>query len=171
MLPFAFPKPLFEFEAERPQIEPLFALLPTYSNLVQSTLCTSRRCLVMLFLHFVLFFCCHKWQHTGRVRRLWRRRTRASVIRVISSLRPRQADLRKPGEPRWDRSRPRSRYPKSKPKDRTASRRSHGRQRTATFPPWRPNSHRNSQWSMSRRLTSVSCRSAHRQPSDEYNYH
>lgn len=56
MLPFAFPKPLFEFEAERPQIEPLFALLPTYSNLVQSTLCTSRRCLVMLFLHFVLFF-------------------------------------------------------------------------------------------------------------------
>ena len=56
MLPFAFPKPLFEFEAERPQIEPLFALLPTYSNLVQSTLCTSWRCLVILFLHFVLFF-------------------------------------------------------------------------------------------------------------------
>lgn len=56
MLPFAFPKPLFEFEAERPQIEPLFALLPTYSNLVQSTLCTSWRCLVMLFLHFAFFF-------------------------------------------------------------------------------------------------------------------
>ena len=101
----------------------------------------------LLCCFFILscFFCCHKWQHMVRVRRLRRRRTRASVIRVISSLRSRQADLRKPGEPRSHRPRTRSRDTKPKPKDRKASRGSHGRQRTGTFHSYWPNSHRNSQ--------------------------
>lgn len=36
----------------------------------------------LLCCFFILscFFCCHKWQHTVRARRLWRRRTRASLI-------------------------------------------------------------------------------------------
>lgn len=38
MFAFEFEKPLFAFEAERPHCEPLFALLPTYSNLIQSTI-------------------------------------------------------------------------------------------------------------------------------------
>jgi hypothetical protein len=37
MFAFEFEKSLFAFEHERPQIDPLFALPPTYSNLTKST--------------------------------------------------------------------------------------------------------------------------------------
>ena len=37
MFAFEFEKSLFAFDAERPQIDPLFALPPTYSNLTKST--------------------------------------------------------------------------------------------------------------------------------------